>query len=404
MGINTTIAWRYLYGKKSTNAINLITGISVAGMTIGTAALLLILSVFNGFEDLISKLLNSYNPDIKVVPAQGIYLNPDSSQLAAVYAIKSIAAVSQTLEEIVLFDYSGSQEAGMLKGVDKTFQKVTNIDSTIVRGKYQTNDVGLSYAVLGSGMFNKLSVNPSDPLTPVTVYAALKSTGPFSKDYAAMSLYPSGVFTVGSEEDAQVVITDIEAVRSMTKKPSAMTALEIKLEAVSSEDEVVRALKNVFGNTVIIKNRYQQDEAFLKIMNIEKWISYLIACLTLGLISFNLVGALWMIVLDKRKDISVLKSMGFTSANIRKTVITLGILIGLIGLATGLGVASVLYYLQKNFDLVEVPPGFLIDAYPISFRGTDFILVSITVIVLSFLASILPAVRAARISSFVRHE
>ena len=404
MNISIDIARRYLFGKKNTNAINLITGISIAGMTIGTAALLLILSVFNGFEDLISKLMNSYNPDIKVVAKAGVYIDVDSSTLAKLEKIPGIVNVSATLEEVVLFEYDGSQEAGFLKGVDANFNKVTNIDSTVIRGEYVTRDAKLNYGVLGSGMYNKLSVNPSDPITPITVYAALKSKGPLSQDYSTTDLYPAGVFTVGSEEDAQYILTNIDVVRTLTNKEDAITALEIKTEKTYDEKSIEQALARILGDNVVIKNRYRQDEVFLKIMNIEKWVSYLIACLTLGLISFNLVGALWMIVLDKKRDISVLKSMGMTTIDVRRLIIYIGVLIGFIGLISGLLVASLLYFLQKQYDLVAVPPGFLIDAYPISMRFPDIALVSMTVLTLAGLASILPASRASRISAFVRHE
>jgi lipoprotein-releasing system permease protein len=404
LNLSVDIARRYLFGKKSTNAINLITGVSVLGLTIGTAALLLILSVFNGFEDLISKLFNSYNPDLKVVPMQGIYLDFDSSQLDQIYHIKGVQAVSQTLEEVVLFEYDGSQEAGFLKGVDTNFVKVTNIDSTIIRGEFELKDSRLNYAVVGSGMFNKLSINPSDALTPISAYAALKSKGPLAKEYNTIDFYPSGVFTIGSEEDAKYILVDIEVVRTLIEKSNATNSLEIKTMAGADEGFIRKSLMNIFQNKVTIKNRYQQDEAFLKIMNIEKWISYLIACLTIGLISFNLIGALWMIVLDKKRDISVLKSMGFTNKSVRNLIVVLGILIGVIGLILGLILALVLYFFQKHYNLVSVPPGFLIDAYPISLRYTDILLVSITVIILAYLASIIPAKRASKISAFVRHE
>lgn len=374
------------------------------GLTVGTAALLLILSVFNGFEDLISKLMNAYNPDLKVVAAEGLFLELDSAQLAKVGAIPGVKQWSESLETVVLFDYDGSQEAGIVKGVDSHYQKVTNIDSTIVRGEYVTTQGNTRFAVLGSGMFNKLSVNPSDPLTPIVVYAALKSKGPLSRDYATLELYPAGVFTVGSEEDMQYVLTDIQAVRELIQRPTATSSLEIDLEDQADVNSIRAALTGLLGNKVMIKDRYQQDEAFLRIMNIEKWIAYLIACLTLGLISFNLIGALWMIVLEKKRDISVLKSMGFTNLRVRKLVMQLGTLIGILGLVFGLILASILYWLQKNYDLVAVPPGFMIDAYPIEFRWQDFLLVSITVIFLAWLASLLPAFRASRISAFVRHE
>ncbi|MBK7787152.1 MAG: ABC transporter permease [Saprospiraceae bacterium] len=399
-----SIAWRYLIGKKSTQAINLITFISMLGLTVGTAALLLILSVFNGFEDLISKLMNAYNPDLKVVAAEGLFLELDSTQLARVGSIPGIKQWSESLETVVLFDYDGSQEAGIVKGVDNNYRKVTNIDSTIVRGEYVTTQGNTNFAILGSGMFNKLSINPSDPLTPVMAYAALKSKGPLSKDYATLELYPAGVFTVGSEEDMQYVLTDIQAVRELIQRPTATSSLEIDLEEQADVKGIRAALVSLLGQQITIKDRYQQDEAFLRIMNIEKWIAYLIACLTLGLISFNLIGALWMIVLEKKRDISVLKSMGFTNPLVRKLVMQLGILIGIMGLGFGLMLASVLYWLQKNYDLVEVPPGFMIDAYPIAFRWQDFVLVSFTVVFLAWIASVLPAYRASRISAFVRHE
>lgn len=382
----------------------MITFISMLGLTVGTAALLLILSVFNGFEDLISRLMNAYNPDLKVVAEKGIYISPDSAAFARIASIPGVVNSSQCLESVVLFDYDGSQEAGIIKGVDDNYRKVTRIDSTIVRGEFLTAQGSTKMAVFGSGMFNKLSINPSDPITPVTVYTALKSRGPLSKDYATLDLYPAGVFTAGSEEDMQFVLTDLEAVRSLLQRPGAITSLEIDVADGADLSEVKAAVLKIMGGNVTVKDRYQQDEAFLKIMNIEKWISYLIACLTLGLISFNLIGALWMIVLDKKRDVSVLKSMGFTKAMVAQLVMKLGVLIGVLGLFFGLMLASLLYWMQKQYDLVEVPPGFMIDAYPIEFRWYDFILVAITVVLLSWLASILPALRASRISAFVRHE
>ncbi|MBK8110655.1 MAG: ABC transporter permease [Saprospiraceae bacterium] len=257
-----SIAWRYLIGKKSTQAINLITFISMLGLTVGTAALLLILSVFNGFEDLISKLMNAYNPDLKVVAAEGLFLELDSAQLARVGSIPGIKQWSESLETVVLFDYDGSQEAGIVKGVDNNYRKVTNIDSIIVRGEYVTTQGNTNFAILGSGMFNKLSINPSDPLTPVMAYAALKSKGPLSKDYATLELYPAGVFTVGSEEDMQYVLTDIQAVRELIQRPTATSSLEIDLEEQADVKGIRAALVSLLGQQITIKDRYEQDEAF----------------------------------------------------------------------------------------------------------------------------------------------
>ena len=405
MNLSFDIAKRYLFGKKSTNAINLITGISILGMTIGTAALILILSVFNGFEEVISKLFNSYNPDIKVVPIKGQYLELDSSTLVKIKNIKGINKVCESLEEVVLFEYDGVQEAGYIKGVDNNFNKVTSIDSTIIRGDYTLNKGKIKYAVLGSGMYNKLSVNPSNPIATITVYATTKkSSSLFSKDYNTGELYPSGVFSVGSEDDAQYILADIDFVRTLMNNETATSALEISINDGVDEKEVTNKIIEILGNNVTVKNRYQQDEAFLKIMNIEKWISFLIACLTLALISFNMVGALWMIVLDKKKDISVLKSMGFTTLNVKSLIIRVGLLIGFMGFLIGFTFAVIFYILQKQYGLISVPDSFMIDSYPISMKLNDVFLVLVTVVVISFIASLLPAMRASKISAYVRYE
>jgi lipoprotein-releasing system permease protein len=405
MNLSFDIAIRYLFGKKSTNAINLITGISIIGMTIGTAALILILSVFNGFEEVISDLFNSYNPDIKVVPAKGQLLDIDSSSLLKIKKINGIDKVCQSLNEVVLFEYEGVQEAGYIKGVDQYFNKVTEIDSTIVRGEYLLKEGNVQYAVLGSGMFNKLSINPSDPLATITVYGtSKKSSTIFGKDYNTDELYPAGVFSVGSEDDGQYILADIDFVRNIINNESATSALEIKLKEGMNDSQVITEIKNILGSNVVVKNRYMQDEAFLKIMNIEKWISFLIACLTLALISFNMVGALWMIVLDKKKDISVLKAMGFTNINVKSLIIRVGIMIGAIGFLIGISLASIFYFIQKNYSVIAVPDSFMIDAYPIAMKLQDVVLVFSTVVVISVIASLLPAFRAAKISAYVRYE
>jgi lipoprotein-releasing system permease protein len=398
------IAKRYLFGKKSTNAINVISGISIFGMTIGTAALILILSVFNGFEVLIGDLFNSFNPDYKINPAKGVYFEADTSDVLRLKNIKGVDQISLVLEEVVLFDYGGIQEAGFLKGVDENFNKVTSIDSTMISGNFVLKQGDINFAVCGYGISSKLSVNNNDLIKPINVYAAIKSNSPLEKDYAMASLYPSGVFSIDSEEDGQYIFTNIEVVRSLIKKPTAYNAVELKKNADGDEQTIREEIEKILGKGITIKNKYQQNESFLKIMNIEKWIAYLIACFTIALISFNLVGALWMIVLDKKRDISVLKSMGYSSSDVKKIIIYLGAFIGGIGLFLGILIALLLYFLQKNYDLISVPEGFLIDAYPIELKLSDFLLVSITVIGLAVLGSLIPAKRASRISTHVRQE
>lgn len=405
MNLTFTIAKRYLFGKKSTNAINLITWISILGMGIGTAALILILSVFNGFEGILGDLLKAYNPDLKVTPLKGLYLDLDNDKLKRIGEIAGIESYSKVLEEVSLFEYDGSQEAGYIKGVDSNYVLTTDIKSTITLGEYLLENETNYFGIIGNGMYNKLSINSSFPLTPITVYMpSRQSKGPLASPFNVLDLYPSGVFSVGGDEDGQYIITSLSFVESLLDRKGKPNGIEIKLSPNANESKIKEVLINILGSNISIKNRYQQNESFLKIMNIEKWISYLIAVLTLAIIAFNLVGSLWMIVLDKKKDISIIQSMGYTSDRVRNIFRMLGVLVGFIGLLLGMFFSAILYFLQKKFDLVAVPDGFLIDAYPIEMRFGDLILVFCTVIIISFLASLLPAARAGRISSFVRQE
>jgi len=399
-----TIAARYLLGKKSTNAINIITWISIIGMSIGTAALILILSVFNGFESLLSGMLSNFNPDIKVTLMVGKYMPKDSIDVIAIAQIEGIERIAFTLEETSFFDYKGSQEVGIIKGVDNEFMKVTGLDTSLLTGSAKFGQ-NVEFAVLGSGMNTKLSVNSYDGFTPVTAYMpANESKGPLAKEFNALQFYPSGTFSVGSDVDMQYVLVNFDAVNSLLNLDNHFSAIEVKLKAKASESKVLKSLKEILGPQFNVSNRYQQDEGFLKIMNIEKWISYLIACLTLLIIAFNLVGSLWMIVLEKKKDIAILKSMGLTTGGIQGIFLCLGIMISVIGLMVGFGFGIILYWLQKEYGLISIPDGFMIDAYPIEMRWIDFIVVSCTVLIIGYFASLLPSIRAGQVSAFVRQE
>lgn len=395
--LSTDIARRYLFGKKSTNSINVITGISVFGISVGTAALVLILSVFNGFESLLSGLFNSFNPDLKIVPKEGKFFVPDSSMLSDIYQIEGIYSLSQSVEEVALFEYKGTQEIGIIKGVDLNFQKTTGLDSLIVDGKFKLIENRVSFGVLGSGMRNKLSLNIRDQLNPVSIYMPLKKKKMFgAKEYKVQELYPAGVFSVKSDNDYQYILTNINFVQRLLGEPHIVSALEIQIDASASQENIIVQLEKVFGDQFLIKNRYQQDEAFLKVMEIEKWISFLITSFTMILIAFNLLGALWMIALDKKKDITVLKAMGFTDTQVRNTFLRLGGFISVIGLFIGFIIAVTFFYIQKQFGIISVPAGFLIDSYPIKLKVTDFLIVSATVLTISMLAAILPAQKASR--------
>lgn len=395
--LNLDIARRYLFGKKSTNSINIITGISVFGISIGTAALILILSVFNGFESLLSGLFNSFNPDLKVLPYQGKFFEPDSDKIKQIRDLPEVMELAATIEEVSLFEYKASKELGIIKGVDPSYVKVTRLDSLVIRGEYLLQNDKINYALVGAGMRNKLSLSLRDLLTPVTVYMPQKKQKIIgAKEFIARDLYPSGIFSVRSETDYQYIITNLDFVQKILDQEGKVSALEIKLSEKADAKQTNKRIQEILGSEFIIKNRYQQDEAYLKVMEIEKWFSFMIAGLTMLLIAFNLIGALWMIVLDKTKDIAVLKALGYDNEKLRRVFLYLGLLITFLGIVLGYVLALVFYCLQRNYGIIGIPEGFLIDAYPIKLKPLDFIIVSVTVAIIGLVASYLPAFKASK--------
>ncbi len=403
--LSLKIAWRYLVAKKSTNAINIITGISVLGISIGTAALILVLSVFNGFEDLILSLFSKFNPDVKVTVAEGKTFEASAELLARIDSLEEVALVSRSLEEVAFFEYNRSQDFGILKGVDSLYDEITGIDSTIYEGVYRLSDGNRSLAVLGGGMRNKLSVNLEDPFEPIAVYMAKQDAGMMSQPFRKRFVYPVGAFRIQQDFDNQYILVSLRfAQEILTAAENEVSALEIKLKEGAAAGVAIQKIKTIVGPEFEVKDRYQQDESFLKLMNIEKWMSFAILSLTLVLVAFNMIGALWMIVIEKKRDIAILKSMGSTDRQVKNIFLSEGFLLCILGLGAGLALAILLYYLQINYGLVPIPEGFVVDAYPISMRPLDVVAVATVVFLIGMAASLPAALRAQRISALIREE
>jgi lipoprotein-releasing system permease protein len=408
MNLPFHIARRYLFAKRSTNAINIITGISLLGVAIGTAALVLVLSVFNGFEDLLSGLFGHFNPEIKITATKGKTFEVDRMLLTRLEALPEIMVLSRTIEEIAFFEYEGSQDFGVLKGVDTRFAAVNGIDSTILEGEYRLSfDDGRNGVVLGSGVRNKLSVNVQNPIATLTVYMPdADGGGALDRPFKTRSAFPTGTFSIQQEFDNQYIITNLDFVRELLQADSnIVSALEIRCRPgtnLKTAKSKIAALLNSPDYT--IKDHYEQNEAFFKVMQLEKWMGFAITSLMLILMAFNTVGALWMIVLDKQKDISVLKSMGASERLIHRIFLMEGMLLTLLGMLAGLALALLLYFLQKEYGLISIPEGFIVNSYPIAMRASDFLPVVATVLGIGFLAALLPARRAVQVPAFLREE
>ncbi len=413
MNFPLLVARRYLFSKRSTNAIHIITGISVVGLAVGTAALILVLSVFNGFEDLLGGLFGYFNPELKITPTKGKTFVVDSAKMAELRALPGLQVVSETLEEVAFFEYEGSQDFGVLKGVDAQFSQVNGIDSTIREGEYSFTRPGneeetqVQCAVLGAGMRNKLSVNVHSPLAALTIYMpTAKETSALDKPFKTRTAYPAGTFAIQQDFDNQYVLVDLDFARELLDAPDGtVSSLEIRLRAGANLAEAKSAVRQFFpASEFTLKDRYEQNEAFFKVLNLEKWMGYAISSLMLLLLAFNLVGALWMVVLDKQKDISILKSLGARDAAVRRIFLTEGLLLTCVGMALGFALGIGLYAGQKHFGWVSIPEGFLVSSYPVAMRASDFLPVTLTVLAIGLLASVLPARRAGRVPAFLREE
>ncbi|MEM1215722.1 MAG: FtsX-like permease family protein [Bacteroidota bacterium] len=407
MNLPLRIARRYLLARRSVNAVNIITGIAVFGVAIGAAALVLILSVFNGFEDLFLSMYNSFNPDVTITPAEGKTFEVDSLTLEELYRVEGLELLSQTIEERALFDYKKNQTIGLLKGVDQQYRAVTGIDSTIREGRYELFSERTNLAVVGQGIRNELGIDIDDAFSALTIYMVKRKRRAGllnARRFKSAQAQPVGVFLVQQDFERQYVLVPLEMAQALLDRRGAVSALEIRLADDYENAATYAKLQAIMGDDFIIKNRFEQEASFLRLMRIEKWLSFAIVGLMMLLISFNLIGALWMIVLEKQPDIAILKSMGMTSQGIYRLFIYEGLLMVGLGLLIGFVLAIVIFVLQKTVGIITLPGGMLIDAYPVSLRWYDFPVVALVVGVIGSLAAVLPARRARQVEAVQSEE
>jgi len=403
------IARRYLFSKKSTNAINIISGISVFGITVGVAALVIILSVFNGFGDLLGSLFDRFNPDVKITAKEGKVFTPEVLKLSQLRALESVDYFSETLEENAMFEYGKNTDFGVIKGVDEWFDEVTAIDTTVRRGRYRLREDGRNFAVLGFGMEQKLSASLNDLVASINVYMPKRkaSNSLMEQPFKKRPINFGGTFLVQqSDFDEHYVVVPLDFARELLSYDTEVSSIEIKLNPDADTRTAIADIRTIMGDRFEVKDRYEQNAAFFKIMNIEKWIAYVILSFTLILVAFNMVGSLWMLVIDKKQDIAILKSMGATATMVRNIFLSEGVLLSLLGIFIGFAIAITACVLQQQFGFITLQGGdaFLIEAYPVEMQLWDFIIVFITVLLIGTLAALLPAMRASRINSIIRGE
>lgn len=392
-------AWRYFKGKKTTNAINLIAWISIVAIAVGAAALILVLSVFNGFEGLVKGLYADFYTDIRVVPAKGKFLSLSPDQLRQVKqtaGVKQICTVAEEKAVLVNGDY---QSIVFLKGVDANYNQVSGLHNHTTRGNFDRGTVEKPLLILGSGIENAVAANPVLNVNPLTLYLPnLKATS-FS-GLEALNSYNvnvSGVFNLQQDFDNKYAFTNIDFVKFMLDLgPDVYSSVEIALDNSQQPEKVQRTLQKTLGTRFKIETRYEQNQSLYSVMQIEKWVIYGILSLILVVAAFNMIGALTMLVLEKQKDIAVLRAMGANEGYIQRIFLNEGFVLAAVGGGAGIVIAALICLVQIKYKVVKLTGGsFIIDYYPVKIVPADFILVAATVLFISLVAAWLPSKKAS---------
>lgn len=398
--MNFLFAWRYFKARKTTNAINIIAWISIVAIIIGTASLILVLSVFNGFEDLVKSLYSSFYPDLKISPVSGKQITLSQQQLDQLRSVKGVNSLSLIAEEKALLQNGEYQSIVYLKGVDENYEKVTGIADHVVKGSFDLGNAEQPLLVLGTGIENAVGVQSDRNLSPLLVYLPKKTEVNLSNPLQSISadtINTAGAFNIQPDFDNKYALTNLGFVKAMLNMTNEQfSAAELSILKDVDEKEVKRQMAHMLGSQYLVQTRYEQNRSLYSIMQIEKWVIYGVLTLIMVVAAFNMIGALTMLVLEKKQDISVLHALGAGQAFIQRIFLSEGLLLGMIGGGIGMLIALALALIQINFKIIPLQGGsFLIDYFPVKLSVADFLLVGITVLAIALLASWIPARQAA---------
>ncbi len=391
-------AWRYFRGKYAFQAIQIIAWVSVFAIAIGTAALITILSVSNGFTEVVKSLYADFYADVRVSPKQGKFFSITDAQYQQIQKIKGVKAISKVVENRALLVKDGAQAVVLVKGVENSYTQINHISKYIKRGVVDFGNQEAPKLVMGIGIEQKIGAMQYDLGDSLLIYAVNRSGNTVTQigQLNSLSAQESGVFSVQQEFDDQYVFTNASFAQYLFDvQAQEVTALEMAIET-DQEKEVLAAIQQVMGNGFWVRNKYQQNIDLYKIMQVEKWVIFCILALIMMVASFNLVGALTMLVLEKQKDIHVLNAMGATRWDIQKVFLLLSGVMAITGAFIGGGLASLFIWAQSKYHFIKLGGGsFVIDYYPIEPMAIDYIAIVLLVIVIAVLAGWIPSRKAA---------
>lgn len=396
MNLPFFFARRYLFAKKSHNVINVISAISAVGMAVGTAALIIILSVYNGFDSLIKANLSDITPDLLVRPAAGKVFVPAGEAFDWLDGQEAVASVSEVLQESVFISYEGRQDVATAKGVDERFADDARISAHVRAGEWKLYHGEIPLCAVGAGLAAKMGISPHF-VAPVEIYYPdRKKTLSLSNPAASLRSVrarPSGIISFNADDDNRLILLPLAEMRTLLKYDTEVSGIEVRLrEGLSTREQraFLKAAQAQFGPDFRILDRYRQNESLYKMMRYEKAAIFLILIFIILIIAFNIFGSLSMLIIEKQGDIGTLESLGATPRLIRRIFVLEGWLISLLGLVAGLAAGLSLCWLQLRFGLVRMPGDFLIKSYPVIVRWSDVALTVAGVALVGYLIALLP--------------
>ena len=373
------------------HAINIISGVSMLGVFIGSAALVIILSVFNGFEKVILNLYSNFTPEIKIEPKQGKTFNPNTAYFKTLHSDPKLFSFTEVLEEKALIRYGTTgQFIGTVMGVSDEFLNNKQLDSTVEKGSFTLKDKGHPYAVIGATVQGKLSVNIHDQLSPLQIYSPRRDASSSADVLSAFEvryIYPSGIFNIQQDFNG-LIITPIDFMRDLLNEPANVSAIDLNYKKGADIGDVQGDIMDKIGKEFTVKNRFEQNADLYKTLNYERWFIFMILVFVLIIAIFNIIGSLTMLVIDKQKDIAILTSLGADKQLIQGIFFFEGMMISFIGCIVGMVVGLIFCILQEQLGFIKFGDNLTaIDAYPIALKFTDFILVFLTVTGIAAIAS-----------------
>lgn len=393
-------AWRYFRAKKSTNAINIISWVTAGVIAFSTMCQVLVLSVFNGFEGLVQSLYSNFYADVKVLPAKGKTFTLDQNEIQKIRTFPGVKGISMQAEEKALLQNGEQQTVVLLKGVDSNYFKVSGVPGNMMHGIFDVGTTDTPKLVVGSGIEYAMGIEADRNLFPITVFLPKKTGKAGSGAMSALSegnATTSGSFSIQQDFDNKYVITNLGFLKQqMNYGSNEYRNVEIALADPDKSGKFANVLQQEMGSKFKVLTKYEQNTSLYNSMRLEKWVIYAVLTLILIIAAFNMIGALTMLVLEKRKDISVLQSLGAGRQLVRKIFLSEGLLLAVAGATTGIVMALLICFLQVKFKIIKLyGNSFLIDYFPVKIVISDLLLVAATALVISFTAAWFPAQKAS---------